>query len=178
MEESLREAEETGNGPEISPEPAPDCPGVHLPDSLEEQQLHRAILGEFEMGEADLRTYSPLALAFLGDSVYSTVIRTLVTSRGSRQAEKLHNEASRLVSARAQAAVGDAIQPELTEEELAVYRRGLNSHPGHMAKNQTPEDYMKATALEALCAQLYMQNRQHRLLALIRAGLEKAGLWK
>ena len=146
-----------------------------LPDMT---QLHDEILKQFGMEPADLRTYSPLALAFLGDSVYSTIIRTIVTGRCSRQAEKLHNEASRLVSAGAQAKVGDAILPALTAEETAIYRRGLNSHPAHMAKNQSAEDYMKATALEALAAYLYMSGQQTRLVSLVRQGLMDAGLWK
>ena len=141
-------------------------------------ELHDEILKQFGMEPADLRTYSPLALAFLGDSVYSTIIRTIVTGRCSRQAEKLHNEASRLVSAGAQAKVGDAILSVLTAEETSIYRRGLNSHPAHMARNQSAEDYMKATALEALAAYLYMSGQQTRLVSLVRQGLMDAGLWK
>ena len=70
--------------------------------------------------ETDIRTYSPLALAFLGDAVYSLIIRTTVVARGNRQAEKLHNETTRLVRAQKQAAVGRAIYDLLTTEEHPV----------------------------------------------------------
>ncbi|MDO5476538.1 MAG: ribonuclease III domain-containing protein [Eubacteriales bacterium] len=122
--------------------------------------------------ETDIRTYSPLALAFLGDAVYSLIIRTTVVARGNRQAEKLHNETTRLVRAQKQAAVGRAIYDLLTTEEQKVYRRGRNSHPLHHAKGASLEEYLQATALETLCGWLYLQGRNGRLLELIRTGLE------
>lgn len=132
----------------------------------------------FPAREVDIRTYSPLALAFLGDAVYSLVIRTIVTlEKGNRQAEKLHNETKNLVSAKAQARVADAIQNLLTEEEAHIYKRGHNANPYHHAKNATLPDYLKATALETLCGWLYLQNRMPRLLELMQEGLEQTGQW-
>lgn len=122
--------------------------------------------------ETDLRTYSPLALAFLGDAVYSLIIRTSVVAKGNRQAEKLHNETTRLVRAQKQAAVGRVIYDLLTVEEQKVYRRGRNSHPMHHAKGASLEEYLQATALETLCGWLYLQGRTERLMELIRTGLE------
>ena len=120
----------------------------------------------------DIRTFSPLALAFLGDAVYSLIIRTSVLAEGNRQAEKLHNETTRLVRAQKQAAIGRAIYDLLTTEEKKIYRRGRNSHPMHHAKGASTEEYMQATALETLCGSLYLQGRIDRLVELLRTGLQ------
>jgi ribonuclease-3 family protein len=139
-------------------------------------EFREEILRYFPQEKADIRSYSPLPLAFLGDAVYSLIIRTAVVSKGNRQAAKLHNETKRLVSAKAQAMVGDAIQEILEPEEARIYKRGLNSNPYHHAKNQLLSDYLKATALETLCGYLYLQDQNERLLGLIREGMERAGL--
>ena len=141
-----------------------------------EKGLREEILQVFPQREVDIRTYSPLGLAFLGDGVYSVIVRTMVISKGNRQAEKLHNETRTLVSAAAQARIGDAIADLLTEEEAAIYRRGRNSNPYHHAKNASMEDYLKATALETLCGYLYLKDETARFLALLKAGIERAGL--
>lgn len=122
--------------------------------------------------DADIRTFSPLALAFLGDAVYSLIIRTSVLAKGNRQAEKLHNETTRLVRAQKQAAIGKAIYDLLTTEEQRVYRRGRNSHPMHHAKGASLEEYLQATALETLCGYLYLQGKTDRLMELLRTGLQ------
>ena len=74
-----------------------------------EESLRTLILKEFPHDEIDIRTYSPGTLAFLGDAVYSLVIRTILVSKGNRQAEKLHNETTYYVRAEQQAAIGLAV---------------------------------------------------------------------
>ena len=128
-----------------------------------EESLRTLILKEFPHEEIDIRTYSPGTLAFLGDAVYSLVIRTILVSKGNRQAEKLHNETTFYVRAEQQA-----------EEEKKVYRRGRNSNPYHHAKSSSMEEYLQATALEALCGYLYLQDRTDRLLELLREGIRRA----
>ena len=122
----------------------------------------------------NIRTYSPGTLAFLGDAVYSLVIRTILVSKGNRQAEKLHNETTYYVRAEQQAAIGLAVYDIMTEEEKKVYRRGRNSNPYHHAKSSSLEEYLQATALEALCGYLYLQDRTDRLLELLREGIRRA----
>ncbi len=129
------------------------------------------ILSFFPQEDVDIRTYSPLALAFLGDSVYSTIVRTFVVSKGNRQAEKMHKETTRYVSAHGQAVIGDAIADLLTEEEAKIYKRGRNANPYHHAKNASIEEYKKATALEVLCAYLYLQDKTARFLELLQQGI-------
>ena len=151
------------------PEAADDFDGPDAQTQENEPDIAGA-LALFGM-DADIRTFSPLALAFLGDAVYSLIIRTSVLARGNRQAEKLHNETTRLVRAQKQAAIGKAIYDILTTEEKKVYRRGRNSHPMHHAKGASLEEYLQATALETLCGYLYLQGRTNRLMELIRTGL-------
>ena len=119
----------------------------------------------------DLRTYSPLTLAFVG------VIRTAVVSRANAVVDRLHKKKSQVVKASAQAAQAEALLAELTPEELAVYRRGRNAHSHSTAKNASVGDYRKATGLEALYGYLYLSGQEERLFFLIRTGLERTGEW-
>ena len=137
-----------------------------------EESLRQQILTAFPQKTVDIRTYSPMALAFLGDAVYSLLIRTIVVSRGNRQAEKLHRETSSLVRASAQAAIGDAIWDMLTPEEQTFYKRGKNSNPSHHTRNASLQDYLKATALECLIGYLYLQDKNDRILELLAFGIK------
>lgn len=171
MEESLNEKKEELPGKPDASRGKEGSGGMQDRDSF-----RRKVMETFGIRDTDIRSYSPLALAFLGDGIYSAVIRTLVVEKGNRQAAKLHKEASVLVCAEAQARVGDAIYTDLTEEEAAVYRRGLNSHPSHPSRSADIHDYMKATALETLVAWLYLTDKEERMLELVKEGLEKTNL--
>ena len=138
-----------------------------------EESLRSLILKEFPHEEVDIRTYSPSTFAFLGDAVYSLVIRTILVSKGNRQAEKLHNETTYYVRAQQQAEIGMAVYDLMTEEEKKIYRRGRNSNPYHHAKSASMEEYLQATALEALCGYLYLQDRTERLIELLREGIAR-----
>ncbi len=149
-------------------------------DSCAEMAAASDFCGEirriFPQRPVDIRTYSPLALAFLGDGIYSAIVRTMVISQGNRQAKKLHDQTRRFVSAGAQARIGDAIGELLTDEEQRIYHRGRNANPPHHAKSASYEEYMKATALETLCGYLYLKGETARFLELLKAGIEKAGI--
>ena len=94
-----------------------------------------AIKRDFACGEIDIRTYSPLTLAYIGDAVYDLVIRTVVVERGNTSANKLHHKAVAYVNARVQALMIEALMGELTEEEQTVYKRGRNAKSYTTAKN-------------------------------------------
>jgi len=111
-------------------------------------------------------TYSPLALAFLGDAVYGLLVRERLLLAANRPARRLHTLSVQAVNARAQAQAAEKILPMLTEDELAVYKRGRNAHPGHTPKNQSEGDYHSATGLEALFGWLYLRGAEERLRAL------------
>lgn len=129
----------------------------------------------FRLKEADASQYSPLVLAYIGDAVYELLIRTKVINHGSMQVNKMHKKSASLVKAETQANLIKAIQDDLTEEELAVYKRGRNAKSATTAKHATMIDYRMATGFEALVGYLYLQARHDRLLDLIRDGLEKIG---
>ncbi|MCI8615618.1 Mini-ribonuclease 3 [Parablautia intestinalis] len=127
----------------------------------------------FGLKEVDIRTYSPLTLAYIGDAVYDLIFRTAVVQRGNTSANRLHNRAIQYVKAPAQAVMADALMEEFTPEEFAVYKRGKNAKPYTMAKNATRTEYKKATGLEALVGYLYLTDQMDRALELVQIGLHK-----
>ena len=135
--------------------------------------LNQEIIDYFEGKEVDIKTYSPLTFAYIGDDVFDLVIRTIVVNRGNTSPNKLHNMVIRYVSAKAQAKMYDAINPLLNDEEQDVLRRGRNSKPHTKAKNASSADYMKATALETLIGYLYLRDDMERIFELIKIGINK-----
>ena len=135
-----------------------------------------AIRRDFASREIDIRTYSPLTLAYIGDAIYDLVIRTVVVERGNTSANNLHKKAVRYVNAGAQAQMIEALREELSEEERTIYKRGRNAKSYTTAKNASVIDYRKATGFEALCGYLYLTGRQERMLALIRTAIERVGM--
>lgn len=135
-----------------------------------------AVKKEFDCKETDIRTYSPLTLAYIGDAIYDLVIRTVVVERANQSANNLHKKTVRYVNARVQAKMVEAVESELTEEEAAVYHRGRNAKSYTSAKNASIIEYRKATGLEALCGYLYLTGQQERLLCLIHEAIEKIGM--
>lgn len=126
----------------------------------------------FAMQEVDIREYSPLTLAYIGDSIYDLIIKSLVINRGNKQVQKLHKETSSLVQASAQSMMMRAMQEELTDEERAVYKRGRNAKSVSPAKNQSITDYRRATGFEALLGYLYLKEDWKRMLDLVKIGLD------
>ena len=125
----------------------------------------------FSLPEQDIRSFSPLTLAYIGDGVYELVIRTVLVQRGNRKASRLHEEASRLVKASAQSEILRRIEPHLTEEEFSVYKRGRNAHSPTMAKHASMSDYRRATGFEALIGYLYLKEDLRRIVDLVRLGI-------
>lgn len=136
--------------------------------------LKEKFLNEFGLEEQDLRTYSPLTLAYIGDAIFELVVRTVLVERKNTQAEKLHKAATKIVKAETQALMIEAIKEELTEEELAVYKRGRNAKAVTRAKNATMSEYRRATGFEALMGYLYLKGDIERMIELIHLGVEKA----
>ena len=128
---------------------------------------------EFSCEGKDIRTYSPLTLAFVGDCVFDLIIRTVIVERANRSPHDLHKMKSAIVKAKTQAELGEVLQEYLEEEEKDVYRRGRNAKSGTTAKNASIGDYRKATALEALIGYLFLKNQEDRILYLVKTGLDK-----
>ena len=125
----------------------------------------------FHLKDQDIRSYSPLTLAYIGDGVYELVIRTILVKKGNCPVNRMDKKASSLVKASAQSAIMEKIEDQLTEEEHAVYRRGRNAHSPTMAKHATMADYRRATGFEALIGYLYLREEYMRMLDLIRMGI-------
>ena len=138
--------------------------------------LLAAIRETFPGKQQDIRTYSPLTLAYIGDAIYDLIIRTVVVERANRPANDLHRITVRYVSATAQSKIVEVLMDRLTEEEQAVYRRGRNSKPHTTAKNATTADYMKATGFEAVLDFLYLSGNMERALELVKEGIALAGM--
>lgn len=126
----------------------------------------------FRMREADVREYSPLTLAYIGDSIFDLIIKSLVVNEGNQPVQKLHLRTSRFVQASAQSRMMRVLQDKLTEEEHAVYKRGRNAKSVSPAKNQSVTDYRRATGFEALLGYLYLKKEWKRMLELVKIGLE------
>ena len=110
----------------------------------------------------------PLVLAYIGDTVFDLYVRTLLVRSTGLTAHGLHLAAAKRVCASAQAEAFKRIEPELTEEELAVFRRGRNSHMGTVPRNASIADYRTATGLEAVIGWLYLKGNDARLTELMR----------
>lgn len=125
----------------------------------------------FHLDDQDIRSYSPLTLAYIGDGVYELIIRTILVKKGNCPVNHLHKKASSLVKASAQSEIMEIIEDKLDPEELSVYRRGRNAHSPTMAKHATMADYRRATGFEALIGYLYLKEEYLRILELIRMGI-------
>lgn len=143
-----------------------------------ENGINKYILENFKIEPQDIRTYSPLTLAYIGDGVYDLIIRSIVVGEANTSANRLHRRTSGMVKAGAQAEMIRVLLPELDPEEKAVYKRGRNAHSPTMAKNATMSDYRKATGFEALMGYLYLKNNFARMVELVKLGLVRTGMWK
>ena len=108
--------------------------------------LEADIRRQFALEDSDLRTYSPLTLAYIGDGIYELILRTIAVRQGNRQVNKLHQQTSRYAKAQAQSYT--------------------------TAKNASVNDYRRATGFEALMGYLYLDGNTARLLELVKAALE------
>lgn len=133
---------------------------------------------EFNLEDKEAKQYSPLTLAYIGDGVYDLIIRTVLVEQANQPVNRLHRKASSIVKAESQAKLIHEIMDSLTEEELAVYKRGRNAKSATSAKNASITDYRTATGLEALMGYLYMENEMERAVALVRLGLTRLGEWE
>lgn len=120
-------------------------------------------------------SYSPLALAYIGDSVFDLMIKDYFVKQKNRQAKKYNTHVTAIVAAKSQAAFMDGHRDFFTDEEMDVYRRGRNAHSHSKARNATIGEYKKATGFEAVIGYLYLSEKWERLDELRQAVLVAAG---
>lgn len=127
---------------------------------------------QMNLPKADIDAISNLGLAHMGDCVFEILCRGYLCARGGKNVGNLHRDTINLVKAPAQAKFVDKLLPMLTEEEMAYYRRGKNAHVHTVPKAATPQEYAKATGLEALFGALYLAGKTERLNELFKAVME------
>ena len=139
---------------------------------MTEQTEENPFLTQFHLTPKDIRSYSPLTLAYIGDAAYEIVIRTLVVCHGNMPVNKLHHQTTQYVKAEKQSEMIKWLEPLFTEEEEQIYKRGRNAKSFTKAKNASTIDYRRATGFEAVMGYLYLQGNYARMLELIDAGLQ------
>ena len=127
---------------------------------------------QMEFTKAQVDAMSNLGLAHVGDGVFELLVRSYLCAKGDHTVKNLHRDSVALVKAPAQAKFAQAMLPLLTEEELAYYRRGKNSHTHAAPKSATPKEYAMATGVEALFGALYLYGRTERLNTLFQNVME------
>lgn len=140
-----------------------------------DENLTACIRSALELKECSPAQFSPLTLAYIGDSIYDLVIKTYLLSKGNMPVNKLNRHASLLVRAQTQSEMIGWLESSLTEEEMAVYKRGRNAKSYTSAKNASIGDYRRATGFEALMGYLYLSGKYCRMMELIRAALTAFG---
>lgn len=121
----------------------------------------------------ELRAISAIGLAHMGDAVYETLVRTWLCVHGKATGKELHRATIALVCAQKQAELAQRVLPQLTEEELAVYKRGRNANVHAMPRSATPAQYHAATGLECLMGWLYLRGDKERAEQLFHAMMEE-----
>lgn len=122
---------------------------------------------------ADPTRVASLTLAYVGDSVYELIIRSIALERHNGKAGDLNTFAKKYSNAQTQAKLAGLLLDEMSEEEMAVYKRGRNAKSVSAPHSCTISEYRRATGLEALCAYLYLKGDMARAFELVRMGVAK-----
>ena len=161
-------------------DPGPPMEATNLLNTLPKGNDTEAanLLNTIPKGNNPAHQYSPLNLAYIGDAVYSLLVRTRLVTQANRPAHALNKIANANVKAAAQSANYYKIQPYLTPDEIVVLKRGRNANPAQKAKNATYADYRNATGLEALFGYLYLAGETARILEIFDICWSDADEWK
>lgn len=127
-----------------------------------------------KLRQQDVKLLNALALAYMGDAVLEQRIREHLLLAGGVKPHRLHKEATTYVSAKAQANVVHRMIEEnyLTEEELAVFRRGRNAKSGSVPKNTDVRTYKNSSGFEAVLGSLFLLEQHERVNKIIDYAIE------
>ena len=121
---------------------------------------------------SEVNTMSPLTWAYVGDAVYELFIRMNLVNTKKSKPHMLHIESIKYVKASAQSEILKRIYNDLTEEEKDIVRRGRNAENHHLPKNANVQEYMYATAYEALLGYLYLTKQTQRLQEILKISVD------
>ena len=123
----------------------------------------------------DASLYSPLDLAYLGDAVYELYIRSTLVRAGNIPVGKLSKMGANLAMAKTQAAMVDALEDYLSEDEKKMIQRGKNAKVGAIPSSCTAREYHKATGLECLIGYLHLCGNMERTMEIVSEGWKRCG---
>ena len=106
--------------------------------------------------------YSPLVLAYLGDSFFETLARAYLIGNGDCKTSDLNNASKNLVTAVGQSRIVDRMLPLLSEEELTIFKSGRNAKSAHHSKSASIAEYRRATGLECLYGYFWVTGQTER----------------
>ncbi len=121
----------------------------------------------FYKGGLDPMQYNPLALAYIGDTIYDLYVRTKVLALGNRHVTQMHKDSVKFVKAHSQAVSMHALESVLSEEEMRIYKWGRNAKSNSVPKNADVGEYRIATGFETLIGYLYLKSENERLESLL-----------
>lgn len=122
----------------------------------------------FDIKEVDMRTYSPLTLAFIGDCFFEIIIRTIFVGKGNKSVNALAKDKNTIVNAKAQSQIAEYLLEYFNDEEKEIYRKGKNAKTQNHSKSAAYNEYHKATGLEAVYGYLYMTDQYQRAFDLLK----------
>lgn len=146
----------------------PECAGAEV----KMKDFFEKINNSFD-DKINSNQYSPLVLAYIGDSVFDMLVRTMIIRRANCPVNTLHKEAKAYVSAVSQAKMFNRVMAAANEEEASVMKRGRNAKSFSKAKNASVIDYRHATGLEALFGYLYLCGKNDRIIELFKICIEE-----
>ncbi len=117
----------------------------------------------------NIKMLSPLGLAYIGDCIFELMVRERIIAKGNMPVHKLHKTTVSYVCASAQSKAVGIIESDLSEDEMAIYKRGRNANGNHIPKNANPADYRRATGLEALFGYLHLTGQNERVSELFES---------
>ena len=119
------------------------------------------------LSKTEAMQLNPVALAFVGDTVYSLYARERLALSGCGKVAQLQKVAAQVVSAKGQSVFLDKLIPLFNEEEADIFRRGKNAKKATKSKSATSLEYNRSTGLEAVLGFLYLTGQESRIKELL-----------
>lgn len=115
------------------------------------------------INETEAAAKNPLALAFVGDAIWTLHIREQLVNTSDSKVGELHARTSDMVCASAQSKLFSLLEPQLTETEQDIAKRARNAHNNTVPKNASLADYKRATSFEAVIGFNHLCGNQTRI---------------